>query len=444
MKHAPEPPPSVLVAEDDPDMRALLERILAEAGWRVTTAPDGEAALARLLAQPPDVLLTDVRMPGIDGIELLARARRAHPGLPVVVLTAFGTVPGAVDAMRLGAFDYLSKPLPDPATLREVMARARAHRGAPPVHRPEPEAPIHADPAFAAVLRLAQAVADRDTTVLLTGESGVGKEVVARYLHQHSGRRSGPFVALNCAAIAETLLEGELFGHERGAFTGAVAAHPGLFERASGGTLLLDEVAEMPPALQAKFLRVLETRRVQRLGGRAETAVDVRVVAATNRDVAAEVAAGRFREDLYFRLAVFPIHVPPLRERPGDILVLAQHFVEILGTSPGRTPPRLSREAEAALLAHAWPGNVRELRNRLERAVILASGEIGPADLGLSTGAVAGGPAAPAAARTLRDLERLAIEDALRESGGNRKRAAARLGIALRTLQYKLKEFGIT
>jgi two-component system response regulator FlrC len=463
----------ILVAEDDPGMRGLLERILAQAGYAVTTAEDGQAALEAFRRERPALLVTDLKMPRLDGMALLRRVLAEAPGTPAVVLTAFGTVEGAVEAMRLGAFDYLSKPLPDPEHLRDVVARALAARGASPAT--EPRGPVYEDPAFARVMALVDAVAARDTTVLLTGESGVGKEVVARAVHDRGPRHGGPFVALNCAALPETLLESELFGHEKGAFTGATGPHPGLFEQAQGGSLLLDEVGEMQPALQAKFLRVLETRRVVRLGGTRERDVDTRVIAATNRDLDAEVAQGRFRQDLLFRLNVFPIHLPPLRERPGDILPLAHHFLRVLGTGPGRTPPSLSREARDALLAHQWPGNVRELMNALERATILASGgeirleHLGPTHPektaaasgattsadgaasdasapGAATSADGAAPsAAPAAApaATLKEMERQAIIDALAAVDGNRRKAARRLGIALRTLQYKIKDYGI-
>jgi two-component system response regulator FlrC len=297
------------------------------------------------------------------------------------------------------------------------------------------------------VLELARAVAARDTTVLIAGESGTGKEVIARFIHRQSDRRERPFVAVNCAAIPENLLESELFGHERGAFTGAAATRRGILEQAHTGSLLLDEVSELSPALQAKFLRVLEERKVVRVGGSREIEVDVRLLAATNRDLEREVEEGRFRKDLFFRLNVFPIEVPPLRDRPRDIVPLANYFLSILGSGTSRPSPFLTPEGEAALEAHDWPGNVRELQNVLERAVILAgSGAIAPADLGF-------GPAdersfsrekgEPAEGLTLKELERRAIADALAAVGGHRRKAAKRLGIALRTLQYKIKEYGL-
>ena len=440
--------PLVLVVEDDAGMRGLLTQILEEGGCRVVSAEDGQLAVALLQKQEPVVVLTDLKMPRMDGMALLRWIVRERPGLPVVVLTAFGSVPGAVEAMRLGAFDFLAKPLPSPESLREVIHRALAAHGRAELRDPKTaEGVICEDPAFDKVMELVGKVALRDTTVLLTGESGVGKEVVAQSLHRGSERVPERYVALNCAAIPESLLESELFGHEKGAFTGATAAHPGMFEQAHGGTLLLDEVGEMAPGLQAKLLRVLETRKVVRLGSTREREVDVRVIAATNRELEAEVQAGRFRQDLYFRLNVFPIHIPPLRERLADILPLARHFLAILGSSPGRTSPTLSGAAEAALMAYGWPGNVRELQNAVERATILAGGEVlTPDHLGLpgvlGAGAPASGSQTPGGV-TLKDLEKRAIIAALEGVDGNRRKAAKQLGIALRTLQYKIKDYDI-
>jgi two-component system response regulator FlrC len=430
----------VLLAEDDPSMRKLLERILVEDGHAVTAVGDGLAAIARL-DEPFSLLVTDLRMPGADGLQVLAAARRKQPTLPVVVLTAFGSIPGAVDAMRLGAFDYLAKPLGSPQQLREVARRA-LESGSPAGASP---AVVAVDPATRQVVEQARRVAARDTTVLLLGESGTGKEVIARLLHEGSPRAAGPFVAVNCAALSESLLESELFGHEKGAFTGAVARHEGKFEQAHEGTLFLDEVGETSPALQAKLLRVLQERSFVRVGGERPISVDVRVVAATHRDLLAEVGHGAFREDLYYRLAVFPIPIPPLRERRADILPLAEHFLRLLTKGPSRTAPPLSEDARAALVGHAWPGNVRELQNAVERALVLSAGEPITAEmLGLRGDPGRGeGPTEPDVG-TLKELERRAIRAALEAEGGNRRRAAKRLGIALRTLQYKLKEYGIS
>jgi DNA-binding NtrC family response regulator len=424
-------------------MRELLGRILGEMGLEVEAVPDGLAAMARL-AEAFDLVITDIRMPGADGIQVLEYARRKWPATPVIVLTAFGTIPGAVDAMRLGAFDYLQKPLPEPQALREVVARALAQAG----RDPRPVATVVAeDPLMAKVEETARRVAPTETTVLLLGESGTGKEVIARLIHEASPRAGAAFVAVNCAALAETLLESELFGHEKGAFTGAHARHQGRFEQAHQGTLLLDEVGEMSPALQAKLLRVLQERTFERVGGEQTVTVDVRVVAATNRDLGQQVARGAFREDLYYRLAVFPIEIPPLRERRADIIPLARHFLELLAQGGGvGSAPELTEGARSALLEHTWPGNVRELQNVLERSVILSGGgAITPGHLGLHTSQAAS--AAPTQADgkgTLKQMERRAIQAALEAENGNRRRAAKRLGIALRTLQYKIKEYGLT
>jgi two-component system response regulator FlrC len=427
----------ILVAEDDRAMRELLGRILSGLpAVKLTLVADGLAAMARL-EHPFDLLVTDLRMPGADGMQVLELARRRWPQMPVVVLTAFGSIPGAVDAMRLGAFDYLAKPLPDPETLREVARRALS--GAP---SGAGERLVAEDPATRAVIEQARRVAPRDTTVLLLGESGTGKEVIARLVHRASPRADGPFSAVNCAALSESLLESELFGHEKGAFTGAVARHRGRFEQADGGTLLLDEVGETSPAVQAKLLRVLQERTFQRLGGDAELTVDVRLVAATNRDLEQAVREGGFREDLYYRLAVFPIEIPPLRDRPRDILPLCEHFLQLLTRGPDRTAPVITDKAREALLAHSWPGNVRELQNVVERALVLSGGDpIGVGDLGLQPPARG---KQPALGGTLKQMERRAIAAALSAEGGNRRKAAKRLGIALRTLQYKIKEYDLS
>ena len=460
MTESKEPPSAlILVAEDDRAMRELLADILRDAGWEVVSVADGMEAVRELKAAPIRAVLTDLKMPNMDGMELLRHVVRDHPHVPVVMLTAHGSIPGAVDAMKVGAFDFITKPLGGPEELRQVMSRALLASGAAV---PLPDGwvePIGSAPAFVEALETARTVAPRDTTVLLLSESGTGKEVVARYIHRHSGRGDGPFVALNCAAIPETLLESQLFGHEKGAFTGAAAVRRGTFEQAHTGTLLLDEVGELGPALQAKFLRVLEEHAVTRLGGNKRIEVDVRVLSATNRDLQEDVKKRRFREDLFFRLNVFPIRIPPLRERPGDILPMMRHFMAVKSGPAGRTPPELSPAAESALAGFPWPGNVRQLMNVAERALILAGpGPVEPGHLGLdegeapteSTGTGEPGKARPGEsgrgrpAATLREMEKQAIIDALSAVGGNRKKAAERLGIALRTLQYKLKQYGIT
>ena len=432
--------PRILIAEDDASLRRVLEDILTGAGYDVTTAEDGLAAMARL-SEPFAAIVTDLRMPRADGIEVLRFARGRWPTTPVILLTAFGTIDGAVQAMRLGAFDYLAKPLPDPEALRAVVRRALS---AGPVRQGPPL--VVADPAMQAIVAVAERAAREQITVLLLGESGVGKEVIARLVHDRSARAHGPFVALNCAAMPEALLESELFGHERGAFTGAVARREGRFLQAHGGTLFLDEIGETSAAMQAKLLRVLQEKKLTRVGGHETLDVDARVVAATNRRLLEDVRAGLFREDLYYRLAAFPIEIPPLRRRPADILALARHFLHLLTRGPDRTLPILSEGAQQALQRHDWPGNVRELQNAIERALVLSGGETITEEMLLpSRAGSAPSPTPPVAApQTLRALEREAILAALEAEAGNRKRTAERLGIALRTLQYKLKEYGLS
>ncbi|MCE5231810.1 MAG: sigma-54 dependent transcriptional regulator [Mizugakiibacter sp.] len=427
--------PCVLIVEDDAHLREALRETLELAELPVAEAADGAQALALLAERPVGLVVSDVQMRPMDGRELLQRLRREHPQLPVVMMTAFATVAQAVEAMREGASDYLVKPF-DAAQLVRL-----ARRHLPPADDGT-EGPVAVDPRSRELLELARRVAASAATVLIGGDSGTGKEVVARYLHAQSPRAAGPFVAINCAAIPENMLEAVLFGHEKGAFTGAQAAHPGKFEQAQGGTLLLDEISEMGLGLQAKLLRVLQEREVERLGGRAPIALDVRVIATSNRRLREEVAAGRFREDLYYRLNVFPLHLPPLRERPGDILPLARRL--LARHCRGRAVPALDAAAEARLLAHRWPGNVRELDNLLQRALVLAGGNaIGVAELrfeGDETPAPAAAPADAAALdSTLRRSEQALIIEALRAGNGSRKAAAERLGISPRTLRHKLQ-----
>ncbi len=450
--------PRALVVDDQPAFRRLVARILSDDGFAVREAADGRQALGLALAEPFDLVVSDVKMPRLDGLTLLAKLRAERPALPVVLVTAYGSISSAVDAMRAGAFDYLSKPLGDPEDLRVVASRAVAHRDALLSQGPSPQdggdgdTLVYRDPAMERVMTLVGRVAPTDATVLLTGESGTGKELVARRVHTLSRRASGPFVPVNCAALSETLLDSELFGHERGAFTGADRRRQGRFEVADGGTLFLDEVGEMSAGLQAKLLRVLQERTFERVGGVQPISVDVRLVAATHRDLEAMVAAGTFRQDLYFRLAVVPIHLPPLRERGEDVLVLARHLLTVHAARhrPDCAQPRLTPHAEAALAAHAWPGNVRELSNTIERAVIVCDGDsVTPGDLGLGASEGAGESAHPGDGSAeslplnLKELERRAIARALAETEGNRREAAELLGIALRTLHYKLNEYGL-
>ncbi len=432
----------ILLVEDDARLRAALAETLRLAGFEVCEAADGSAALQVLAATPVAAVVTDYQMQPMDGSTLLTRIRDRLPQLPVLMTTAYGSIEHAVASMLAGATDYLVKPFPAEALverLERLVSRALPASGM-----------IAEDPATLEALALAGRVAASDTTVLLSGESGTGKEVFARFIHQHSARARGPFVAINCAAIPEHMLEALLFGHEKGAFTGAHEARAGKFEQAQGGTLLLDEISEMQPALQAKLLRVLQEREVERIGGRGAVRLDVRVLATTNQDLRALVRAGRFREDLYYRLSVFPISLPPLRQRPADVLPLARHFVAA-ACGKGRPLPALSTAATAALLAYGWPGNVRELANLMQRAVILCGARaIEPGDLHFEADAAgatapaaiapAAGPDASAACAlqdNLQQVEGRLILEAI-ERAGNRKRAAELLGISPRTLRYKL------
>ena len=443
---------NLLVVEDDESLRDALLITLETAGHRPMGAPGGREALALLATRPFNMVVTDLRMAPMDGLQLLAEIRGRHPTLPVLLMTAFGDVDKAVAAMRGGACDFMLKPF-EPKALLDQIARYATP--------PQAEGVIVGDPRTREVLLLASRVARTDATVLLTGESGTGKEVFARYIHDQSQRAKGPFVAINCAAIPDNLLEATLFGHEKGAFTGAQAAQAGKFEQADGGTLLLDEISEMPLALQAKLLRVLQEREVERVGGKKPVALDIRVLATSNRDMAAEVQAGRFREDLYYRLNVFPLAIPALRERPGDILPLARHFLALHGGRFG-LPVRLSDPVAAKLAAHAWPGNVRELENVIQRALILATGEtidtatlpiagtvasnapatvMPPPTVLLPPGPVVAMPSAPAISANMKDLERQHILETLAKVGGSRKKAVELLGISERTLRYKLAQY---
>lgn len=439
---------NILVVEDDDALRDALLVTLDAAGHRAKGAPGGREALEAMERERFNMVISDLRMAPMDGLQLLGEIHGRYPGLPVMLMTAFGEVDKAVAAMRGGACDFMLKPF-EPKALLDQIARYATP--------PQAEGVIVEDSRSRAVLLLASRVARADATVLLTGESGTGKEVFARYIHDQSLRANGPFVAINCAAIPDTLLEATLFGYERGAFTGAQTAQAGKFEQANGGTLLLDEISEMPLGLQAKLLRVLQEREVERVGGKRPVALDIRVLATSNRDMEAEVKAGRFREDLYYRLNVFPLAIPALRDRVGDILPLCRHFLLLHGVRAARSV-RLDGEAEAKLAAYDWPGNVRELENVIQRAVILAPSDVITAeDLSLAPPThVAVAPAAPAATTSvavaavdaggsgpanMRDLERQHILDTLAKVGGSRKKAVELLGISERTLRYKLAQY---
>jgi two-component system response regulator FlrC len=432
---------AVLIVEDDAVLREALTDTLRAAGVAALAAADAEEALGVMQTEDVALVICDVQMPGMDGRQLLGLIKRRRPDLPVVLMTAYGSVAHAVAAMREGATDYIVKPF-DAQALIETARRQLSLRIAPGEL-------VAVDPESRRQAALARRYAQTDATVLITGESGTGKEVYARFIRDASARRDQPFVAINCAAIPENMLEATLFGHEKGAFTGALAAHAGKFEQAQGGTLLLDEISEMDLNLQAKILRVLQEREVERLGGSRTLSLDVRVIATSNRDLPAEVETGRFRADLYYRLNVLSLRLAPLRERPGDILPLARRAL-IAVARPGQGVPSLSPEAEARLLRHPWPGNARELANIVQRAAWLAEGSVIDAaalDLGAAAALPVESAAAPAAVgadgglgQDLRERERRLILETLAQTAGSRKLAAERLGISPRTLRHKLQQ----
>jgi DNA-binding NtrC family response regulator len=430
----------VLIVDDDHAQRSLLETFLQSQGYATQQAASGEAALQLLAEESFAMMISDVRMPGMSGIETLRRVRQKHPDLPVLLVTAFADIRSAVAAMRDGAVNYLAKPI----DLDELIATVRraTHTPVPlvaprEVEKEMPPGVISGSPLMQAVFRDASVVAPSDSRVLLTGESGVGKEIVADLIHAWSRRAGGPLVKINCAAIPENLLESELFGHEKGSFTGAVAQRIGRFEAASGGTILLDEIGELPLSLQAKLLRVIQDGTFRRVGSERDIRTGARVLAATNRDLEAEITAGKFREDLFYRLNVIEIQVPPLRERPEDILPLATHFIGLFS----RQKPRFSAVVVTRLMHYRWPGNVRELRNAMERAALLSRGEIVlPEHL---PARIMAAPAGAAAGETvessrLEEIEREAILKALRKNGFNRTETAKELAISRRALTYKL------
>jgi len=439
----------VLVVDDEEGVRVFVTDALTASGHEVTQAADGVSALARMSERAFHLVITDLRMPGLDGLGVLTAVRRDHPETEVIVLTAHGSIESAVGAMKEGAFDFLQKPIGSPAELRAVVARAVERHRLRSLQEidEQPEGPPlgYGAPAMQAVENALRKVAPTSATVLLLGESGTGKEVAARAVHRWSARAAGPFVAVNCAALSADLLESELFGYEKGAFTGAIARRRGRLELAEGGTFFLDEVGELAPPLQAKLLRVLQEKCFERVGGRQTVVADVRWVAATNRDLADMVKHGGFREDLYHRLALFPVELPPLRDRRADIGPLSQRLLSGIAPKLGRPDLRLAAETLAALRAAPWPGNVRQLANVLERSAILADRSmITPADLALLPNelepATAGAPVTPT---SMDALEKAAIEQALAATGGNRRLAAERLEIGLRTLYEKLKRYKI-
>jgi DNA-binding NtrC family response regulator len=444
MKEDVSPAPSILIVDDDRGQRSLLETFLHGEGYRTRSAASGEAALEMLRTESFTMMISDVRMPGISGIETLRRVRQTHPTLPVLLVTAFADIRSAVAAMRDGAVNYLAKPIDLDELIATVrLATERRGQASPPTKAESPLPPgvVTSSPLMVAVFRDAAVVAPSETRVLITGESGVGKEVVADVIHAWSPRAAGNLVKVNCAAIPENLLESELFGHEKGSFTGATHQRIGRFEEASNGTIFLDEIGEMPLLLQAKLLRVINDGSFRRIGSSRDLTTNARVLAATNRDLETEIAAGRFREDLFYRLNVMEIHIPPLRERPEDIIPLATHFIGQFS----RQKSRFSATVTACLTSYRWPGNVRELRNAMERAALLSRGEIVlPEHLPARIVSQIDAPVVPAAdAQQLEQIEREAILRALRKNNYNRTETAKELAISRRALTYKLQRLRV-
>ena len=450
-------PKTVLLIDDDESLRRVVEYNLREEGYRVLTAADGTSGLQAFQSQTVDLVLTDVRMPEMDGLELLARLKAMQPDLPVVILTAHGTINSAVEAMKLGAFDYLTKPFNREqlkASVRkafEVAALTTENRNLRQIvaDRFSFASMIAGSRAMRAVTETAARVAQSDTTVLLEGESGTGKELLAKAIHFHSARARGPFVTINCGAIPEQLLESELFGHRRGSFTGAVADKRGKFEAADRGTIFLDEIGELPPLLQVKILRVLQEREIDKVGETRPIRVDVRVIAATNRDLEKMIADGAFRDDLYYRLAVVSIRVPPLRERSDDIPLLVDHFLGKHAEKLGRQRPTAEKALYSAFNLYSWPGNIRELENVIERALVLdKDGVLGLDDLPERLRAREHRVAnlrmeLPDEGVSLENVERELLLAALQKHNWNQTRAAAFLKITRSTLLYRMEKFGL-
>ena len=451
---------TVLVVDDEPGHRLMVRAVLEDIGWKVADAPTGEAALAMLDAVQPHVALVDMKMPGMDGVTLMRELHARIPELPVVLLTAFGSVGSAVEAMRQGAFNYLTKPA-DNDELGAILEKSYEYRRLidenTRLRSPQDEAIVGSSPNITRVRELIEQAGPSEATVLILGESGTGKELVADGLHRASTRARKPLIKVNCAALPADLLESELFGYVKGAFTGAIKDKPGRFQLAAGGTLFLDEIGDMPPHLQAKLLRALQEKVVEPLGAVKAVETDVRILAATNRDLRTDVATGRFREDLFYRLAVLEIAIPPLRERLVDLPLLAGHLLRKLGKKNNKEIRAVSPAFLDALSRHNWPGNVRELENVLERALILARSdvlgpELLPPQLSGLTGANCPSPGSaneadlpPAVLEdAMEDAEREALVRALDTYAGHREKTADALGISRRTLQYKLKKYGLT
>ena len=446
----------VLIVDDDRGHRITLNTLLQSWGHETGTAEDGVQAVACVKEASWDAVLMDVRMAEMDGISAMKEIKAYNPAIPILIMTAYSSVETAISALKSGAYDYLMKPL-DFDLLKLTLDRAVEHAGLKEENRqlradlgdsPLDEV-IGSSPAMKDLGEMLVMIAPSEATVLITGESGTGKELVARLIHRKSTRSHNPMVVVNCAALTDTLLESELFGHERGAFTGADRRREGLFMQADGGTLFLDEIGETSAAMQAKLLRVIQEREFQRVGGESVISVDVRIIAATHRDLAAEVKAGRFREDLYYRLNVVSLTIPPLRKRDGDIPLLVQHFADKYAAKNRKHVKGITPEAMDRLIRHPWPGNVRELENTLERAVILMCGEfVSERELPMTLAAGSGPAPRPETAssmagRPLAELEKEAILATLRETGGNKSETARRLGINRKTLHLKLKNYGL-
>lgn len=435
----------ILVVDDDQQMRSAMTEVLERADFSVTTAENGKEALQLLKESPFSTIVSDMRMPELGGNDLLASVKENYPNIPVVLITAYGTIEDAVQAMKLGAFDFITKPF-DASALAQVVKRATSPASVPVKKQTKQSgaksrAIITNDSSFKTLIEVATTVAKSDASVMIQGESGTGKELFARLIHSSSNRKGGPFVALNCAAVPDELLESELFGHEKGSFTGAANARAGKFEQASGGTLLLDEVTEMKPALQAKLLRVLQEQEVDRVGSTKPISVDVRVIATTNRSVLDAVKDGQFREDLYFRLNVIPLVLPPLRDRGSDIKLLSEYFIRRVDSSKLDS---VNEQLLKGLRAYSWPGNVRELENACTRAVILSGGSalqlehflLGQEVLSDSTSDLS-----IKAGLTVAAAEKMLIFETLKQTENNKTKAAELLGISIRTLRNKLNEY---
>ncbi len=445
-------PTAVLVIDDEPLMREGVGKLLSREGYIVHLAPDGETGLRLLREERVQVVVTDLKMPGLDGLAVLAQVKEQGLDVEVILLSGHGSIDSAVTAMKQGAYDFLTKP-PDTERLLHLVRRAaerqamvRRTRALEVAHADRGEPPLIAEsPAMKRILALVDQLARADATVLIQGESGTGKELIARAIHARSGRARQPMISVNCAAIPDTLLESELFGYERGAFTGAARPKPGRFELADGGTLFLDEIAELSPPTQAKLLRALQEREVERLGGTRPVRVDVRILAATNQDLRHLMRERRFREDLYYRLHVVTLSLPPLRERPEDLGPLALHYLQLHARRLGKAIETLTPDALAAMHGYAWPGNVRELAHAIERAVILAAGsQITAQDLALPAEDARAPMSEPPAGATLADRERHWIVTTLERCDGNQSAAAAVLGIDRSTLHRKLRHYGVT